>query len=130
MQVKVQLTTNHLSIMLDMRPLLSGELYSQIKRDASTWYIENKILHVIMMKRNRRGSYANGATNADTFWFSPLHKGPAEAVIPLQHPPTAYYSSYVELENAGPAALPPPKSSRQLVQQSKDTNARARSELD
>ena len=86
--------------------LLSGELHHEIKQDASTWYIENHILHILMMKRNRRGNYANGATNADTFWYSPLRKGPAEAVIPVQHPPTAYYSSFVELDDARHQALP------------------------
>ena len=119
MQVALQLTSSHLSIILDTKRLLSGELHSEIKRDASTWYIENKVLHVVMMKRNRRGSYANGSTNADTFWFSPLRKGPTEAVLPLQHPPTAYYSSYVELENGGPLALPAPRSSSHLVHQRK-----------
>lgn len=108
LQVALQMTTTHLSITLDCRPLLNGELYREIKRDASTWYIENRILHIIMMKRNRRGNYANGSTNADTFWYSPLKKGPAEAVIPVQHPPTAYYSSFVELENVTPLTLPPP----------------------
>ncbi|KAK9836491.1 hypothetical protein WJX74_001619 [Apatococcus lobatus] len=116
-KVALQLTTTHLSIVLDTRPLLSGELHSEIKSDASTWYIENKILHIIMMKRNRRGSYASGSTNADTFWFSPLQKGPAEATIPVQHPPTSYYSSYAELENGGPLALPPPRSSHHNAQQ-------------
>ncbi len=102
------MTTSHLSVNLDSQTLLAGELYQDIKRDASTWYIENHILHVIMMKRNRRGNYANGATNADTFWYSPLRKGPAEAIIPVQHPPTAYYSSFVELEDPRPQALPQP----------------------
>ena len=60
-----------------------------------------------MMKRNRRGNYANGSTNADTFWYSPLRQGPIDAVIPVQRPPTSYYSSFVELEDARPPALPP-----------------------
>lgn len=31
-------------------------------------HMQDGLLQLYMLKRNRRGAYANGATNADTFW--------------------------------------------------------------
>ena len=30
--------------------------------------MQDGLLQLLMLKRNRRGAYADGATNADTFW--------------------------------------------------------------
>jgi hypothetical protein len=35
------------------------------------------ILEMSLLKRNRRGNYENGASNADTFWFGVLRGGGA-----------------------------------------------------
>lgn len=31
-------------------------------------HMQDGLLQLYMLKRNRRGAYADGATNADTFW--------------------------------------------------------------
>ena len=46
------------------------------------------VLHILLLKRNRRGHYAVGSTNADTFWMSLLAKAPSAETLQLQHPPT------------------------------------------
>ena len=51
------------------------------------------MLEIQLLKRSRRGCYANGATNADTFWFSLLAARAGRERLPLQHPPSEYYKS-------------------------------------
>ena len=89
----VELTTSTVRVVLGDVVALSGALWADIKREESTWLIQvasayTKRLHIArgtcqglnwchaqdgllqlhMLKRNRRGAYADGATNADTFW--------------------------------------------------------------
>ena len=52
------------------RTPLRGLLYASIKVEDSTWYVQDGLLSVQLLKRNRRGHYANGSSNADTFWMS------------------------------------------------------------
>jgi len=87
----VTLRPRYLSIELDERPVLRGELTREVKVDESTWYVQDGVLEVVLLKRSRRGNYADGQTNADTFWKSVV-KGAAEReTLCLEQPPTAYY---------------------------------------
>lgn len=52
-----------------------------------------------LLKASRRGHYAAGATNADTWWRSLLAGAPPSATLPGAHPPASYYSSRYEAED-------------------------------
>ena len=52
----------------------------------------------------RRGHYADGCSNADTFWRAVLRKHTAAEALQAPHPPLDYYSSFVEPEDL-PAAI-------------------------
>ena len=58
------------------------------------------VVHVTLLKQNRRGHYADGCTAADTFWHSLLdQRGHCADVNRLPDGvPTAYYSSPYEDE--------------------------------
>jgi len=92
LQVVVQCTPDKLLIKLGEKVVLNGPLYSQIKREDSMWLQENSILHLTMLKRNRRGNYANQCTNADTFWKSVLKSAPHQERLPMAYPPDKYYA--------------------------------------
>lgn len=62
--VHVQLSTRAISIVVDEAPVLSGELWREIKAEESHWYISDGVLEVVMLKRCRRGHYEAGTTNA------------------------------------------------------------------
>ena len=49
------------------------------------------MLEIQLLKRNRRGQYSNGSTNADTFWFSLLADRNGRERLALERPPDAYY---------------------------------------
>ncbi|KAK9820242.1 hypothetical protein WJX72_007885 [[Myrmecia] bisecta] len=101
-QVQIELRPRHIQIVCNERVLLKGELYQDIKVEESTWLIKDGILEVLLLKRNRRGNYADGTTNADTFWKSVLKTcAPAEA-IQLQYPPASYYKSFLEVDEVAP----------------------------
>ena len=51
------------------------------------------MLEIQLLKRNRRGQYSNGSTNADTFWFSLLADRGGRERLELQHAPAAYYKT-------------------------------------
>lgn len=55
---------------MGMRTPLKGQLRAEIKVEDSTWYVQDGLLSVQLLKRNRRGHYANGSNNAETFWMS------------------------------------------------------------
>ena len=57
--------------------LIEGELYAAIKAEASTWVVVDGVLEISLLKRNRRGQYDAGKSNAATFWFSVL-RGPTD----------------------------------------------------
>lgn len=110
MQVRVELSTRRLAVTLSGEPLLAGQLYGDIKADASTWFVDTDttVLEVSMLKRSRKGSYGVGRTNADTFWFSLFSGAPPADRIPLDYPPKEYYWSAYEEDDLPPVprALP------------------------
>jgi hypothetical protein len=59
------------------------------------------VLEIQLLKRNRRGQYGNGCTNADTFWFALLADRTGRERLTLERPPNAYYRS--DWERAGTA---------------------------
>ena len=68
--VRVDLRSNFLSIEVDGEPRINGELHSPVKAEASTWIVVDGVLEMSLLKRNRRGNYDDGCSNADTFWYS------------------------------------------------------------
>jgi len=92
LQIVVQCTPDKLLIKFGEKVILNGQLYSQIKREDSMWLLENSILHLNMLKRNRRGNYANQCTNADTFWKSVLKSAPHQERLTMAYPPDKYYA--------------------------------------
>jgi hypothetical protein len=61
------------------------------------------VLEIQLLKRNRRGFYGNGCTNADTVWFSLLAGRAGRERLPLPAPPGAYYKSDWEQVGAADA---------------------------
>ncbi len=57
-----------LHITVDGDRLLGGPLWAEIKQEDSSWQISGGMLEFSLLKRSRRNNYANGHTNADTFW--------------------------------------------------------------
>lgn len=102
--------------------LIEGELYAAIKAEASTWVVVDGVLEISLLKRNRRGQYDAGKSNAATFWFSVL-RGPMDdrdaragakkdrargttlgrERLALDAPPSEYYASewFAEPEGDG-----------------------------
>ena len=113
MQVHVSLEPRYLHIQCGDRIILSGPLYNDIKEEDSTWTMEDGILHVHMLKRNRRGNYANKCTNADTFWYAVTRTAASPEQLQLEYPPAAYYNSFFELPHAA-ARMPRLTSSRRV----------------
>ncbi|EIE25264.1 hypothetical protein COCSUDRAFT_13889, partial [Coccomyxa subellipsoidea C-169] len=69
-QVTVRMAPSDVHVQLGERHVLKGSWYGEIKQDESTWFIQDGVLSMQLLKRNRRGNYANGSNNADTFWKS------------------------------------------------------------
>ncbi len=69
-QVDVKLSPSSISVQLGERSALRGEFFAEIKVEESTWHMHDGVLHMQLLKRNRRGNYANGSNNAATFWKS------------------------------------------------------------
>lgn len=122
----MELATRRLCVRVGDDVLLQGELYRDIKADNSTWFVvpDQGILEVSMLKRNRRGHYSNGATNADTFWFALLSGSHESDRIKLTNPPNKYYWQPYEADDlavitAAAArrplpAVPPPAANKLL----------------
>jgi hypothetical protein len=91
--VVVQLTPSTLRVCMGENMIVDGELYAPIKAEESVWLITDGLLEIQMLKRNRRGQYANGCTNADTFWFALLADARNKQRLALAAPPAAYYKS-------------------------------------
>ena len=96
LQVTVILTPTHLQVRLWETTLLQGQLCQPVKQEDSMWVIQDGVLHIQMLKRNRRGHYANGCTNADTFWRGILASAGPEETLKSSHPPACYYTSFVD----------------------------------
>ena len=92
MQMVVQYTPDRLLIKLGDKVILNGQLFSQIKREDSMWLLEDSILHLTMLKRNRRGNYTGQCTNADTFWKCVIRSSPPQERLALIYPPDKYYA--------------------------------------
>lgn len=90
-QVSVQITPTQLRIEVAGRIILNGKLYHEIKQEDSIWLFEDCMLHLSMLKRNRRGNYANYCTNADTYWRSVVQNAPHQETLQLTWPPLRYY---------------------------------------
>ena len=69
-QVRVMLSPSSIEVTMGMRTPLKGQLYADIKVEESVWYVQDGLLSIQLLKRNRRGHYANGSDNAATFWKS------------------------------------------------------------
>ena len=69
-QVQVVLTPSSVEVRMGMRSPLKGQLWAEVKVEDSTWYVQDGLLSMQLLKRNRRGHYANGSNNAETFWMS------------------------------------------------------------
>ncbi|KAL6777062.1 hypothetical protein ACKKBF_B20070 [Auxenochlorella protothecoides x Auxenochlorella symbiontica] len=98
--VHVSLTSVSLEVSVEERPVLGGTLWREVKADESTWYIQDGILEIVLLKRHRRGNYADGETNATTFWYAVTRNAGTDARLALEHPPPGYYSSHWEGEGA------------------------------
>lgn len=94
----VSIKPRHISVEFDEKPLLCGTLYRDIKVEESTWYIQDGMMEIILMKRSRRDNYADGESNADTFWKSVLAKTIESHTLQIEHPPLVYYWSFYEEE--------------------------------
>ena len=78
------------------RKLWGGTIFAEIKVDESTWLIRDGIVEMTLLKRSRRGCYANGHTNADTFWYAVFRDARMQERISADAVPSAYYKSYFE----------------------------------
>jgi len=74
-------------------------LRATVKAELSTWVIVDDVLEIALLKKNRRGHYDNGCTNADTYWRTLLAES-ADATTPAlpPHAPNAYYDSEYDIE--------------------------------
>ena len=101
--VVVQLNPKSISVEIGGRPVLGlkGELYRDIKAEDSTWYMQDGVLEITLLKLSRRGQYANGETNADTFWRSVCKGAGEHETLALEAVPGAYYKSFYELDASG-----------------------------
>ena len=97
-KVAVTITPTRLAVELDERPILKGKLYKEVKAEESTWYVQDRVLEIVLLKRNRRGWYEKGTTNADTFWRSVVTSATENEVLALEYPPSCYYVSACESE--------------------------------
>ncbi|KAL3132324.1 hypothetical protein ABBQ32_008902 [Trebouxia sp. C0010 RCD-2024] len=95
-EVVVELTPSRLLIKLGAKLILNGQLYSDIKKEDSMWLLADRILHLTMLKRNRRGNYASQCTNADTFWKSVMKHAPQQERLEAAYPPSRYYALAIE----------------------------------
>ena len=95
-RVEVQLCTATLRVTVDDAPVLAGRLWREVKAEESTWYVQDGVLELVLLKRCRRGHYEAGRSNADTFWRAVVRGAAQHETLPAAQPPTAYYSSHCE----------------------------------
>lgn len=88
----MELTPSRLLIKLGAKVILNGQLHSDVKKEDSIWLLADRVLHLTMLKRNRRGNYANQCTNADTFWKSVMKHAPQQERLSAAYPPSRYYA--------------------------------------
>eukprot|EP00878_Enallax_costatus_P010420 GHUV01010877.1.p1 GENE.GHUV01010877.1~~GHUV01010877.1.p1 ORF type:complete len:291 (+),score=87.41 GHUV01010877.1:788-1660(+) len=98
-QVTVCLSPTRLTVTAAGDELLGGRLSAEVKVEDSTWYCDDGILYIQLLKRNRKGHYSNGSTAADTFWFSLMKAAVGNNRLPGSHPPNRYYSMPYEADD-------------------------------
>ena len=97
--VRVEISATTLDVRVREERVIDGALRATVKAELSTWVIVDDVLEIVLLKKNRRGHYDNGCTNADTYWRTLLAES-ADATTPALplHAPTAYYDSEYEIE--------------------------------
>ena len=63
-KVHVALTPTSLTVDVDEARVLHGALWAPVKAEESTWYVQDGVLELMMLKRCRRGHYEAGQSNA------------------------------------------------------------------
>ncbi|CAG9464087.1 unnamed protein product [Pedinophyceae sp. YPF-701] len=117
--VAVTLTASSIDVKVAGDPLFSGNLYRPVKAEDSFWIVQDGVLEIALLKRSRRGFYAAGETNYDTYWRSvladPDRLPPGEA-LPSGPPPSLYYASPTDYAGGKPKdAKRPPAKPRALL---------------
>ena len=122
--VRVTLSPTRMEVAIGEDTVLAGELFAAIKAEESVWLVcacprcppsgccaydtscvraadfvppADGMIEIVLLKRNRRGFYQNGTTNADTFWYSLLAGKVGRERLQLQYPPHEYYKTDVDL---------------------------------
>lgn len=85
----------HLRVSTDSVQLLGGQLLRAVDPHRSQWQVADGVVEVTLLKASRRGRYAPGTTNADTFWDRVWAKALPQDRLPSPQPPLQYYSSDV-----------------------------------
>ena len=107
-----RLSPTSVEVTLGEETLLKGELFAAIKAEESVWFagahrwrsidqIDSShitcpvdgMLQLVLLKRNRRGFYAQGCCNSDTFWWSLLAGRGAGERLPGENVPPEYYKT-------------------------------------
>lgn len=96
-RVVVALSPTALRVAVGDEPLFGGALFAAVKAEESLWLISDGVLEIRLLKRSRRGFYANGACNADTYWWSLFAGKVGRERIAGDFPPPAYYKSEARL---------------------------------
>ena len=117
-RVNVDLEPQRLSIEIEGEKVLHGTLFAPIKKDMSTWIIQDGVVEITLLKRYRRGLYERGKTNADTFWRSIFLGAPEQETLQVEYPPSTYYAT--EYEKETPNAKFPKSSNRPMIDRSKE----------
>lgn len=95
LQVVVDITAQHLRVSVCGSQVLGGQLLRQVNPYCSAWQVADGIVEVTLLKASRRGHYAPGTTNADTYWDRVWAKALPQDRLPSPRPPLQYYSSSV-----------------------------------
>ena len=94
-QVAVDITAQHLRVSVCGSQVLGGQLLQRVNPYCSAWQVADGIVEVTLLKASRRGHYAPGTTNADTYWDRVWAKALPQDRLPSPRPPLRYYSSSI-----------------------------------
>ena len=95
LQVAVDITAQHLRVSVCGSQVLGGQLLRRVNPYCSAWQVADGIVEVTLLKASRRGHYAPGTTNADTYWDRVWAKALPQDRLPSAQPPLQYYSSSI-----------------------------------
>lgn len=101
--ITVVIQARHLLVEIGERRVVDADLCAMIKPEDSTWLLDDRVISISMLKVNRRDNYADGCTNADTWWKSLTTSDPT--TLQLQYPPNEYYSTTYDKAEAEPHRL-------------------------